>query len=837
MAESGVLAARAQAFVRGLPRACIALDRYAGALEEAARSIRALQLRWDHAQDDHRRALAVAHATAGLGSPQQSVLVERLRADHRAALRSLEARHEHEMSTVRAAGAACAATLHEIGVESFPRARGTSAAEVRPHLIAGLTLSEDAAQSMLSRDHALAAAAEWRRLGRTGRSDDLNRWVHAHQARLTDPAFAQAFLEEVGVDGVLASIAELGRAGGPVALEPLQRLLAATGTLVMTASAPALDTRGPWSRRQLALSADGIRQDLVEQMSAVFGSSDGRTRSSGSWIVGQLLAGARGTGEPVRIPTTLLTRLAAAAAAAEIAESRDSELERRHGTTLRPTGGELFASYFPEAHATGDVLHQLLEAAGDDPERQRAVLGAGIGSSAAVNARGDDLVLAEYLVRRWITVDLAGSPAAPAARLETDDDLLRLMDDACGDASQAAAILRARVMAELARTHAHAQQELSTTRSYAEHNGRLEDAAVGWVLAMRASIGETLRPSEPGAPGAYSATSVDGHQPRLRRDELAGIVGAFAVADDFRAGSKDPAANHRTLIETELDTLRRTARTGTVGDADLVRIAYFDAVASAALIDVARAQDAFNRSMWSNLTEAKNIVLSARGGPLPLGHAVHGLVSEGSTRTPVDNLVISGLSSDITGRQAEANDDRTSGLMAAVRTALADNRLTWSPDDRMAAGKALAPPSPTAAQARAERNAEVLRELNNLLDEQALTRVAEIVAPRPPGHLDRLEIAEGRNGPLHDFQALPPGKKKWVRLVESEAELYDLHTLLTKDAHLLPGRQGPNIFWMERPDGIEVSLRLDSKSGGATIDLKYPGGAERRVHVRGQEPS
>jgi hypothetical protein len=34
-----------------------------------------------------------------------------------------------------------------------------------------------------------------------------------------------------------------------------------------------------------------------------------------------------------------------------------------------------------------------------------------------------------------------------------------------------------------------------------------------------------------------------------------------------------------------------------------------------------------------------------------------------------------------------------------------------------------------------------------------------------------------------------------------------------------------------RPDGVEVGLRFESRSGGATIDVRYPDDQMRKVHV------
>lgn len=838
--EAAVLAGRARAMLSGIPVASTALERYAAALGHATGTTRALQVRWDAAQHEHRRALARVHAAAGLGSPEQVVLIERLRSEHRATLAGLESLHEHCLSELRSAAAECAAALQRVSTEAFPHARGTGTAEVRSQVIGGLTLAGEAAQAIATRHRALAAAAAWRRLGPDAGPEEVDSWLSKHATEAADPSFAQTFLEEVGVRATLATITELARTGGPATPESIQSLIMTMGTLLLSATVPPAQAQGSWGRRRVVLSADLIRRDLVGQMSVVFASADGRTHHSGSWLVGQLLVGARQAGLTTPFPDVLLTQLASAAAHAEIEESRDADLDRRNGTTLRPNGQERFASFFPEATTTGDVLHQLLGEA-QDVASQKAVLGAPVRHASLTNLRGGDLVLADYLVRRWIThdntsvaSDASSDPTTTAAPLETDVDLVRLMRAATGDGTLEAAALRARVMAEISRTNGHARQEYATIQRYEIHTAALEEEAMGWLLAMPESVSDTLEAPDP--TGAFAWLGTDGHHPRLRLDELTGLLAAFAVDENLGLDGRAPAATYRRLIDGELERLRPRSAHG-AAEEDVRRIGFYDAAASAALTETARSQDAVNRSMWTTLAEAKNVVISGRVGSLSLADSLHGLVVDGTTRTALDELVISTVTSDVAGRQAETNDARSASLSASIRAALAEQSLSWSPDLLLAAGRALAPPTPTGAQARAARDAALLHGFNAYLDEHAVSRLWRELVPDPPESVDRLEIALGRDGPLHEFQALPPGKTKRVRLVDSETELVDLHSELTRDARLIPSRTGDHTYWMERPDGIQVSLRVKSKSGGATIDLKFPDGTERRVHIRGHEPT
>jgi hypothetical protein len=77
---------------------------------------------------------------------------------------------------------------------------------------------------------------------------------------------------------------------------------------------------------------------------------------------------------------------------------------------------------------------------------------------------------------------------------------------------------------------------------------------------------------------------------------------------------------------------------------------------------------------------------------------------------------------------------------------------------------------------------------------------------------------------------LPTGRNSGVRTVGSEKELDDLYRSLTSGglAIHVPGYRGS---WIERSDGIRVGMRDASKSGGRTIDIRYPDGTIRKVHV------
>ena len=78
---------------------------------------------------------------------------------------------------------------------------------------------------------------------------------------------------------------------------------------------------------------------------------------------------------------------------------------------------------------------------------------------------------------------------------------------------------------------------------------------------------------------------------------------------------------------------------------------------------------------------------------------------------------------------------------------------------------------------------------------------------------------------------LSTGRNSGVRTVGSDAELDAVYASLTRDGKSLdvPGYNGS---WIERSDGVRIGLREASKSGGRTIDIRYPDGTTRKVHIK-----
>lgn len=77
---------------------------------------------------------------------------------------------------------------------------------------------------------------------------------------------------------------------------------------------------------------------------------------------------------------------------------------------------------------------------------------------------------------------------------------------------------------------------------------------------------------------------------------------------------------------------------------------------------------------------------------------------------------------------------------------------------------------------------------------------------------------------------LSKGRSGGVRSVGSDAELDEVYGTLTRGGTPIdvPGYKGS---WIERSDRIRVGIRDASKSGGRTIDIRYPDGTIRKVHI------
>ena len=258
----------------------------------------------------------------------------------------------------------------------------------------------------------------------------------------------------------------------------------------------------------------------------------------------------------------------------------------------------------------------------------------------------------------------------------------------------------------------------SSHRSGEANSARIEGDSVDWLLAMPGSVSATLA-VPPGAQGGYttSAATDAGISPALTVQELTGLVSAYAVSADFHAGAKDPAANHQRLIAGELARLRAEVAAG-ASDAELAtaveRIGYLDGVASGALIELAQQQDAVNRSMWETIAEAKNGTLGILRGPGATVDVVQSVITQGTTRSALDDAVITRIRSDLAAEQAEANQARGAALARALSAIHVPERAgAGSVEMQLLRGARLAPTAPTVAEIRSARHAELAGHLTD----------------------------------------------------------------------------------------------------------------------------
>ncbi|HET8988268.1 MAG TPA: hypothetical protein VFN43_07130, partial [Humibacillus sp.] len=820
--ESTVLVRRSTTVLLHLSAAASALDRYATALEHAQHGIRRLQHEWDSAVDQHERSVAVVRLRLGTDVDAARLIV-RLTAEHQTLTDRLSLRHaELEQELARAAVRA-AATLAALDDDTLPRAAEPTPTALRDSLIHDLPIASGAAAAADIRGVALSDAESARRLLRALASasatpSSVRDLVRAFERRAGDPRYAQALVEELGVDGVHRLVLALGNVRADVGLDVARRAVGALGVLLLTAVAPpGADGRDARTARQVESAAALIGDDLARSLDDVVGDDSDHSRATGYWLIGQLIVGARQQGWSSPMSSGLLRRLAAGAASAEIGETRDADAERTHGSTLGATDGARFASLFDDADLTGDALHTLLLEAGDDPAAVIDLLSAPVDGHGVTNARGGQLVLAEALVRRWVTYE-ASAPSTPDdLTLATTDDLGRLMEIA-GVASEPAAALRARVLSEIGSTSSFAQQEHSTVAIYEGNTALLESTAVAWVLEMPEAIDATLRRPHTVTADTWSTTVGAGHQPLLRPEELTGVIGALAIGVDGDRAAKAPAPTYQGLINGELDRAGRAARSADRSTLDAVatRIGFFEQAASAALVAVARRQDVANRSMWRALAEAKALAVAWREGPRAMGAALATLVSGGTNRTAEDDLAIALVRSRVELEQSRADERRTASLTVALDSLRGASAQPVVPTAALlAAGARRAPELPTSAQVLAARRQEQLDALGLVLGD---------VNPK------------GAQGPRqHDLisviHELPRGRSAHTRLVESETELRTLFASLIHGAEPMAEGSYPGVGF-RRPDGVMVYIRDRSSSGGATIDLVLTDGSTRKVHIR-----
>lgn len=89
---------------------------------------------------------------------------------------------------------------------------------------------------------------------------------------------------------------------------------------------------------------------------------------------------------------------------------------------------------------------------------------------------------------------------------------------------------------------------------------------------------------------------------------------------------------------------------------------------------------------------------------------------------------------------------------------------------------------------------------------------------------------EGFAGVDDVLGGLAPSRQPGYKTVGSDSELQGVYNTLSRGGRPVevPGYKGS---WVERADGVRIGLRDVSKTGGRTIDVRYPDGTIRKVHI------
>ncbi|KJK12357.1 hypothetical protein UB45_08775 [Terrabacter sp. 28] len=741
-AEAHQLGLRSRGVVDALTVAAHSLRAYAVGLEIARRRALALQGQWDALELEHAVALVgVTHSpdlTGALGAALRQ-RADEVRLTGRLRLSRAYRGVIDELETVALRSSRRLLAVSDLTV---PHGSSASPSAVRAAVTGGMWFADGMEATRRSRDVALADGALLRRLlsshagGRTpAGEDDVAAVVARLRAHAEDPVYAQALVEEVGTDGLGRLALQAGDPSSSVSLDTVRQLLAVLGSVVITAaqqSAPA--GTDPRTRARLASGSALLADDLVAGATRTVSGGASRQRAGGYWLLGQMMAGARLSGDSRPLPARLVRRAAAATATAEVAETRDADAELRHGTTIHPAGDATFASWFDRSDFGGDALHLLLTEVGDDPAEQAALLAEPLPAStvaggALANSRGDRLTVGEHLVRRWITFEANGTQTHHDLRLETDADLTRLLPSISTATTVEAAETRARLMLEISRTSDFAMREASTTRIYDRGPAVVEQHVVEWLSAMHASVDRALGQPLDSFTRGYSADTADGQQPMLDARELSGVVAALAVDTGTGLHAREPATAYESLLRSELQRAEQAAASRLDVMPAVARLGFFDQAASAALVAVARRQDELNKAAWEGLAEAVHVVDEIRrGGPAGLVSMAQTYASGGSLRTAEEDLLIAAIRSDVELEQTELDDERRAALLAGIEALV--GRASVGAAGAFTRGAGRAPTLPTAEALRQAREDEIRAAWNAVRDGGTTERLKET---RPKG--------------------------------------------------------------------------------------------------------
>ena len=121
------------------------------------------------------------------------------------------------------------------------------------------------------------------------------------------------------------------------------------------------------------------------------------------------------------------------------------------------------------------------------------------------------------------------------------------------------------------------------------------------------------------------------------------------------------------------------------------------------------------------------------------------------------------------------------------------------------------------------------------LVEDAAENPVEIVKATPnPGdtYVPENGSTEGPRPVDEVVDELPQGKQPDVKTVDSDEELQEVFDEMARGGEVVEKPNSYDGIWVMRPDGTRVSMRNGSKSGGRTIDIKYPNRDEVKVHIK-----